>query len=166
MALHTDWDIRKGDKHCERCQKEFREEEEYFAGLYDENRQFVRRDFCLTCWEAVEKPSLYSFWRTRVPKKEEKAKLLVDDDIILNFFFRLENEQDQLKKNFRYVLALLLMRKKILKFKDVRRGEGGEALVLRQPKEGREFVVYNPQLTEEQIQKVTEEVGQILNVQV
>jgi hypothetical protein len=56
------------------------------------------------------------------------------------------------------------MRKRLLKFDDIKKGEGGEALIMRDPAENRVFEVYNPQLTEEQIQQVTEEVGQILNV--
>jgi hypothetical protein len=112
----------------------------------------------------MDRAALYSFWKTRCIPQEKKVKKFVDDSVILDFFVRLQHEQDPLKKNFRYVLALLLMRKKILKFEDVKKGEGGEALILRYPAEDQRFEVYNPQLTEEQIQQVTDQVGQILNV--
>lgn len=163
----SEWNIKRGDQKCVDCSRGFEEKEEYFSALYDENRQFLRRDFCLRCWEAKgdgeEKKKAFSFWRTRVPVKAEEKKV-VDDEIVMNFFLRLQGETEPTKVNFRYVLALLLMRKKILKLDDIRYDDKGEALVLKHREEGTEYVVYNPQLSEEQVQQVTEEVGQILNV--
>jgi len=159
----SDWNIQRGGQKCEACPHEFVKHEEYFSVLYDEDRQFVRRDYCLKCWEGQDKEKAYSFWKTRVPDKEEEKKL-VDDEVIMNFFLRLQGETEPTKVNFRYVLALLLMRKKILKLDDIRYDDKGEALVLKHREEGTEYVVYNPQLSEEQIDQVTEEVGQILNI--
>ena len=161
----SDWSIQRGAQKCQVCPRQFAEHEEYFSALYDENRQFVRRDYCLECWKAQDKEAVYSFWKTRVPEKEEEKKL-VDDEVIMNFFLRLQGETDTAKVNFRYVLALLLMRKKKLKLEDIKYDERGEALVLKHREEGKEYVVYNPQLSEEQVDQVTEEVGQILNITV
>ena len=161
----SDWSIKRGEFKCDKCSREFGEDEEHFSALYDENRQFVRRDFCLQCWNNREEGEMFSFWKTRVPAQEEERKI-VDDEIVMNFFQRLRGETDPMKVNFRYVLALLLMRKKVLKLEDIRYDDKGEALVLKQKGEDGEVVVYNPQLTEEQIEQVTEQVGQILNVTV
>jgi len=161
-----DWEIVKGQQKCQGCDKQFAEQEEYFSALYDQENKFVRKDFCTECWEKRGRESVYSFWKTRCIPEEKKVKKFVDDSVILDFFIRLQDATEPSKKNFRYVLALLLMRKKLLKFDDVKKGEGGEALVLSYPAEGRKFEVYNPQLTEEQIRQVTEEVGQILNVKI
>lgn len=161
----SDWSISRGDQKCVACSRDFAVKEEYFSALYDEDRQFVRRDYCPQCWDAQDKAKVYSFWKTRVPEKEETRKV-VDDEIVMNFFMRLQGETDATKVNFRYVLALLLMRKKILKLDDIRYDDRGEALIMKHREEGTEFVVYNPQLSEEQITQVTDEVGQILNVTV
>ena len=159
----SEWNIKRGDQKCTACAHEFAEQEEYFSALYDENRQFVRRDYCLRCWDGQEREKMFSFWRTRVPVKEQETRI-VDDEILMNFFLRLQGETEPMKLNFRYVLALLLMRKKLLKLEDIRYDERGEALVLKHRDEDKRFVVHNPQLTEEQIQQVTGEVGKILNV--
>jgi hypothetical protein len=161
-----DWEIAKSLQRCQACEKPFDPQEEYFSALYDQDNKFVRKDFCPACWDKQDQTTLFSFWRTRCIPEEKKVKKFVDDSVILDFFMRLQGTADPSKKNFRYVLALLLMRKKLLKFDDIKKGEGGEALVLSLPAEGTKFEVYNPQLTEEQIQQVTEEVGQILNVKI
>jgi len=160
----TEWRILRGEKRCASCGKQFEEKENYFSALYDRKTTFERLDFCAGCWKG-DTPEMFSFWQTRMPPKDEKKRLLVDDDVLLDFFRRLEGAEDELKVNFRYILALVLMRRKILKFTDVRRGETGETLVLSLPREKTIFEVRNPQLDEEKIARVTEEVGKILNVQ-
>jgi len=161
-----DYEVGKSACVCAHCNKQLQEEEEHFSSLCDAKTEYVRRDYCLQCWPEAQSSDdqRVSFWRTRVPKAEEEKKQFVDDDVIFNFFMRLENETEPSKRNFRYVLGLLLMRKKTLKFDDIRRDDGGEALVLTDRKTGEEYVVYDPHLTEKQIDGVTEQLSQILNM--
>jgi hypothetical protein len=158
------WKIQRGERRCAACGREFAELENYFSALFDRGEAFDRLDYCTACWKG-ETPEMFSFWQTRMPPKEEKRKLLVDDGVLVDFFLKLEGATDELKVNFRYILALVLMRKKLLKFADVKRGESGEFLVLEMPKEKQRFEIFNPQLSEEKIALLTEEVGKILNVQ-
>ena len=160
-----EWNIVKGEAQCQACGKGIAEGEAYFSALYDEGAEFVRKDYCPPCWPQAPQADAYSFWKTRVPTEEERQSKFVDDEIILNFFTRLENETDPLKRNFRYVLGLFLMRKRHLKFKDVVRDETGEALLLHARREDKDYTVYITELTDEEILHVTDEVGQILNVQ-
>jgi hypothetical protein len=165
-ALKMDWEIAKSGRQCAACERAFAEGEDLFSGLYDENTAFVRRDYCGPCWQSVTPDKLYSFWRTRVPPRDEPPKRFVDDDVLLNFFYRLEGESDELKVNFRYVLALLLVRKKLLKLTTVRRDpDSKEWLILHDRQEGRDHEVLNPQLTAEQVISVTDECGRLLNMQ-
>ena len=162
--MTSEWAITRGEKKCASCGREFEERESYYSALYDRTNAFERLDFCTQCWNG-EKPEMFSFWQTQIPPKEEKRKLLVDDDVLLDFFVRLEGATDELKVNFRYILGLILMRRRVLKFGDVKRTDEGEFLVLEMKKERTRFEVLNPQLDEEKILRVTEEVGKILNVQ-
>jgi len=161
-----DYEITPSRFVCHLCKRQLQQEEEYFSALFDTKSEYVRKDYCLDCWPKVqaEQDNRLSFWRTHVPKAEEEKKPLVDDDVVFNFFLRLENETDPSKRNFRYVLGLLLMRKKILKFDDLRRDGDGEALVLVDRKAGEEYLVRVPELTEEQIDEVTVQLSQILNM--
>ena len=158
------WEISKVGPHCAACGRGFAEEEDLFSGLYDEQTAFVRRDYCAACWAEAERDKVFSHWRTRVPKKDEPPKRLVDDDVLRNFFHRLEGESEPLKVNFRYVLALLLIRKKLLKFTAIRRDGDQEWLVLHDRAEDRDHEVLNPELSEDEVAAVTEECGKVLNM--
>lgn len=158
-----DWEVGSTSLACSACNQSFAEEQEVFSALYDEQTAFVRRDFCCGCWPQQERTAAFSHWQTRIPKKDAPVRRFVDDEIVLDFFRRLEGQDEPLKKNFRYVLALLLMRKKALKFTEFKRTEQGATLVLRDVLNQCQYHVSDPNLNEEQIQQVTEQVGQILN---
>jgi hypothetical protein len=158
-----EWNITKSQRRCTQCEAAFAEGAAYTSALYEEQLSFVRRDFCPKCWDALpDRSGVFSFWRTRVPKRDEERKLFVDDSVVLDFFRRLGSGEDEKRLNFRYILALLLMRKKLLKFVDIRRREGREYLVLKQPHEEQEHEVLNPQLNEGQLEQVRQDLSQIL----
>ena len=109
---------------------------------------------------------VFSFWRARVPGAGEDKKPMLDESVVMDFFLRLSGTDEEKRLNFRYFLALILMRKKLLKFIDVRRRDDKEYLVLKRPREEQEHEVYNPQLDEEQLEQVREDLSQILEADV
>lgn len=159
-----DWEITKVGQRCAGCEYVFQEEDKLFSVLRDRQTEFVRQDYCQACWREADGGELFSFWRTHVPKKDEPPKRFVDNDVLVNFFSRLEGEEEPLKVNFRYVLALLLIRKKLLTFKTIRRDGDSEWLVLYDRRDERNQEVLNPNLSEEEVCAVTEECGKLLNM--
>jgi len=164
-----EWNIQKSGNQCCTCSAAFDEGSHYYSAIFDRGQQFERRDFCTACWEKCQNEAVFSFWKTRVPTKEEERKLFVDDNVLLEFFGRLPaegDEQVQHKLKFRYILALVLMRKKVLRFVDIVREDGKEYIILRYPREKTEFKVLDPGLTEEEADSVKDDLSQILNVEV
>jgi len=161
-----EWNLAKGRRACA-CGRELAENETYYAALYEQGEEFVRKDYCLPCWEKAHAAGgIFSFWKTAVPPKEQKRRLFADDEVLLDFFFRLESAEEEQKRHFFYLLGLILMRKKILKFEDIERREDQEFLCLRLPREDRVFRVPNPKLTEEQIEALKGQLSEILDFQV
>ena len=134
-----------------------------------------RVDVSEVAWERGDRPDgLFCFWRATVPVPDEKKKLFVDDDVLMNLFRRLEDTDRHDRLAFRFVLALILMRKKLLKYTGAEQrpdeaGEDQEWWTTRgRPVEGAEpeaFDVLNPRLDEQQLQKVTEQLGEILEAE-
>lgn len=162
-----DWNITRSERRCEPCEKIFEEGDPYVSALFDRDAAFVRKDYCTDCWDALEDRSgVFSFWRARVPGAGEDKKPMLDESVVMDFFLRLSGTDEEKRLNFRYFLALILMRKKLLKFIDVRRRDDKEYLVLKRPREEQEHEVYNPQLDEEQLEQVREDLSQILEADV
>jgi hypothetical protein len=158
-----EWYINKGAKNCSSCERVFKEEEEYFSALYDTDSDFTRRDFCLECWGNANAKEFFSYWKTRVQKTSDTVQKHAGTNVFYDLFQRLENESNLSSVNFRYVLSLYLMRKKILRLKDTHRTNGSEILIYQNLKEGTEAKVFKPHLGREEILAVTEEIGKLLN---
>jgi hypothetical protein len=162
-----DWNIAKPQRLCSTCERELAENETYYAALYEEGEEFLRRDYCEACWpEAEAQGGFFSRWRTTIPPKEQKRRLFADDEVLVDFFLRLEHDEETERRHFFYLLALVLMRKKILKFEDIDRDGEHEHLVLRYPAEDRVVRVRDPKLSEEEIEGVKEQLSQILDFRV
>ena len=159
-----EWEINKPLGQCCGTGRKIDYGEEYFGALVETGEGLQRRDFCADYWES-EKPDVFCYWRSRLPHPDQKKQIFVDDEMLMAFFERLENETEQEKANFRFVLALILMRKRRLKYNATRVEEGKEIWRLRivgEKSADRGIEVVNPHLDEEQIEQLSSQIGQIL----
>jgi hypothetical protein len=156
-----EWEINKPLGQCYGTERKIESGEEYFAALVETAEGLQRRDFCADYWES-QKPDVFCYWKTRLPEPGQKKQLFVDDQMLIAFFERLEKETEQEKISFRFVLALILMRKRILKYDDTRTEDGREIWRLRIVGEKQIVEVINPHLDEEQIEQLSSQIGEIL----
>jgi len=159
----VEWSINRGSHVCYLCEKTFPEEEVYLSALYDENNEFLRKDFCDECWDKRDSENCFSHWKTKISKKPEKVERYAKIDVFYDLFNKLENEKDLSRVNFRYVLSLYLMRKKVLKLKSSHKSNENEYLVLYNVREDNDTEVLNPKLNEEEVLAVTDEIGKLVN---
>jgi hypothetical protein len=148
---------------CAKTDRELRPGEKFFSVLYDRGHELVREDISAEAWQGPP-PEAFSFWMGRVPAKEKTKRLDIDDELLLDLFQRLAEAAEPRKANFRYIVALLLMRRKRLRFEEVAFEHGQEFLVLRCTKTRAAHRVVNPQLTDEQTAEVEEEVYRVLGL--
>jgi len=156
-----EWEINKPLGQCCGTGRKIDYGEEYFGALVETGEGLQRMDFCADYWES-EKPDVFCYWRSRLPHPDQKKQIFVDDDMLLAFFERLEKETEQEKVNFRFVLALILMRKRRLKYDTTRVEDAKEIWRLRITGEKQFIEVINPHLDEEQIEQLSSQIGQIL----
>jgi len=157
----SEWEVDKPLGQCYGTGRKIEYGEEYFGALVEIDEGLQRRDFCADYWES-EKPNVFCYWRSRLPQPDQKKQIFVDDEMLMAFFERLENETEQEKVNFRFVLALILMRKRRLKYDATRVENGKEIWRLRIVGEKEIVEVINPHLDEEQVEQLSSQIGQIL----
>ncbi len=156
-----EWEINKPLGQCYGTGRKIEHGEDYFGALVETGEGLQRRDFCVDYWES-EKPDVFCYWKTRLPHPNQKKQIFVDDEMMLAFFERLEKETEQEKVNFRFVLALVLMRKRRLKYDATRFEDDKEIWRLRIAGDKQIVEVVNPHLDEEQIEQLSSQIGQIL----
>jgi hypothetical protein len=157
----TDYQIQANTRRCAVTGRELRPGEKYYAALLDSGGKFTRLDFSCEAWQGPPEGA-FSFWMGRVPPPDENSRTRIDDELLFDCFGRLEGHSEPGKVNFRYIVALLLMRRKRFKFEEARTADGEEWLSLRCVKTRAIYQVINPRLTDEQMAAVQEEVFKVL----
>lgn len=157
----TEYQIQASTRRCTVSGRELQPGEKFYSVLLDEAGKFVRRDYSAEVWHGPPEGT-FSFWAGRVPAQEAPRRPRIDDDLLLDCFQRLEGQTEPERVRFRYVVALLLMRRKRLKFDEVKMQGETEILRLRCTRTGTSYEVVNPQLTEEAMTVVQDEVFKVL----
>ncbi len=155
-------DIARTTGLCALTGRELAEGEEHYTVLFEEGDSFRRADYALAAWNGPP-DGAYCFFKTRVPVREPKKQgLLVDNDMLVNFFARLAQETTPVRLQFRFVLALILMRKRLLRYEQTVHDQGQEYWQMSLVREQSPHRVLNPHLTDEQIVGVSGQLGAIL----
>src|ERR671917_474696 len=88
--------------------------ERFMAAVRETPAGLERIDVAAEHWEAFDKNGLLAFWQTVMPRAEEKKKGFVDDEVLCTLFERLAEASETPKIHFRFVLGLILMRKRLV----------------------------------------------------
>ena len=164
--MPREYDIAKSDCLCRGCHKRLEPGCELVATVREAADGLHREDFCPDCWSArpqQDRSAAWGSWHTHVPQPTEKRKLLVDDQMLVDLFERLENADTPAKADFRFVLALILMRKKLLVYdRTIRGSEDSETWIMHLRGSEASVEVVNPHLDDDRIAQVSGQLSQIM----
>jgi len=153
---------------CAATGRELTPGEPYIAALAEraEDDALDRLDYSAQAWdEGARPPRLFAFWRAVVSEPDARPKVFIDDDALLALFEQLGEAEDERRIAFRFVLALILIRKRLLRHEGGRRENGVSFMIVRMrgPQGWKEdapiFEVVDPQMTRDMIADVTEQLG-------
>lgn len=156
------WDVQNATGRCATTGREFAEGEEFYAVLFPSGESFVRKDFSIESWTGPP-DGAYCFFKSRVPVREKRKKLLVDNAVLIHFFERLAGETEPARVQFRFVLALILLRKRLLRYEGSATHDGVETWRMSLLPAKTEHAVVNPHLTDDQIESVSRQLSAILH---
>jgi hypothetical protein len=171
--MAKEYNITRTAGRCRACGRRMQPAEEFVATLRqadeDPQQEFLREDFCASCWDAAGDESrsaggILGTWRSRVPSpKEKRRKTFVDDELLTDFFRQLEGASEPARLQLRFVLALILMRKKLLVYDSSDRApEGHDVWTMHFKGERDTCKVVDPDMDEEKIAEVSRHLGDVL----
>lgn len=170
MALQESWHVRNRSRECSITQTPFTEDQPIVTALFPdpESSGYVRKDFCESAWDgrSPDDEAPFSHWRTKfqsttnndaqpvVTKQsaEELLKQLVEDDL-------------EHTENTRYILAVMLERQKILRETDTQPTPTGILRIYEHRKTGEVFIVKDPNIPLDEVEKIQLEVMELLSPQ-
>ncbi len=159
---------------CMICGRGIEKGEKFTAAVREGAMGLERLDVGAECWESVDKNPLLAHWRATMPDGDApKPKMFVDDTVLCDLFERLaetplgeiaeEEGSIAAKANFRFVLGLILMRKRLLSYESTHTKDGQEFWRVKLKGREQPFDLPNPRLDEQQVTQVSEQLGQILS---
>jgi len=115
-------EIPKRSLTCSFGQENLEPHSTYFSTINeDENGMLKRADYCAACWEANKQqlvPSVKTFWKSKIaPKKVEANKYKNRDELALELLKEAVNRNSPEDIAEAYILALYLVRRKLLAFR-------------------------------------------------
>lgn len=158
--MQADWEIKSRAHTCARTGREFAPGETFFTLLLREGDGFRREDLCEEAWESRnDNIQPFSFWRSKYePPSPPPPEPLPRDDAE-GLLRRLVAENQPAYQNVRYILALMLERKRLLRPME---SSDEDMLVYEHLATGETIVLTNPHLSLEQIPDVQREVSALL----
>lgn len=156
------WEVQPAAGRCAVTGRRLEEGEEFYSVLFEDGEGFRRSDYSLDSWNGPPDGS-YCHFKSRVPIKQKRKRLLVDNEILVNFYLRLADETEPVRLQFRFVLALILMRKRLLRYEGSEVEGSMEVWRMVLATDRSEHRVANPRLTDEQIEGVSSQLSAILH---
>jgi hypothetical protein len=164
----TDWNLQPRACACQACARPFADKEAYHTLLFDEKAGYRRLDVCEACWKAQfgegaqDRKGFVSHWQGVYhlppaappdPIKRETAESLLR---------KLIEQNDPQTCAARFILAVMLERKRLLKVRDQLRQDGRRTFLYEHAETGDLFSIVDPALQLDQLEAVQLDVSRLL----
>jgi hypothetical protein len=127
-----EYEVQRSTKHCATTGREFAPGEEFFSALIAEGADLRRLDFSREAWQGPP-PGTIGWWKSQVPGRPNARQRRAPNEILLQVFDELAEQPD--RHDMRYVLALLLVRRRVMRLEEEQHdARGREILVLYCPR--------------------------------
>jgi len=166
MALNEPWSIKSRAHVCTITERHFEDGESFCTAIFPdpESSGYLRKDFSTDAWEQRGDDELapFSFWQSiyRAPVKEEEIEITEEspEDLLR----RLIEEDEEHTENVRYILAVMLERKKQLVEADNQPTATGIIRIYEHRKSGDVFIVKDPNIPLSEVESVQDEISIML----
>lgn len=170
MALHETWHLRSRARQCSATGTPFIEGQPIITAIFPdpESSGYLRKDFLEEAWKkrGDEDELPFSSWRTTyTPIQAVEAPQTVTKQGAEEMLRTLVEEDQEHTENTRYILALMLERQKLLRETDSQPTAGGTLRIYEHRKTGEVFIVKDPNIPLDQVEKIQEEVILLLSPQ-
>jgi hypothetical protein len=121
-----EYEVQHSSRRCSTTGKEFAPGETYYSVLLVNGADLKRLDYSAEAWQGPPTEAI-GWWKSRIPDRNANKKHWAPNDVMLHFWDELADQLD--KQDMRYVLTLLLVRRRVFRLEEERRDEQGRKLL-------------------------------------
>jgi len=154
-----DFEVQRFTRVCAKTERELRPGDEFFSYLTRDGGDTIRVDVATEAWEGPPEDCL-GWWKSIVPDLKSKKMNWAPHEVMLHYFAETEDKPDQ--ADVRYILALLMVRRRIFRIEDSESENDVERLVLFCAQNETEYRVAVTPITPERSKEVQALLAQLL----
>ena len=155
-----DFEVQRCSRRCAKSDRELQPGEVYYSALVESGSELQRLDFAADAWNQPPEGTV-AWWKSNMPGAGAKRPHWAPNDVLLDYFQSLE--RDPAKGDVRYVLALLLVRRRIVRWEHSETDDQNqEIMVLYCPRHEIEFRVPVLMPTRERELEILQELSRLL----
>jgi hypothetical protein len=110
--MQLDFEIQRSTRRCAASDRALEPGELCYSMLEVRGADVVRKDFAASEWKGPPSEA-FGWWKSRVPEPHGKKIKLAPNEVLLRLFDELAERPES--EDMRYVLALLLVRRRVLR---------------------------------------------------
>lgn len=155
-----DFEVQRFTRHCAATGRELKPGESFYSALVAQGAQVERRDYAVESWTGPPEGAL-GWWRSQVPVPSAQKVQLAPNQVMLDLLEKWEADPD--RHDSRYVLSLLLVRRRVLRLEDSETdASGNEVSVLYCPRRDCTFRVTAVMPSDERVAEIQNELSNLL----
>jgi hypothetical protein len=107
-----EYKVSRCTRQCHALQRPLREAEWYYSVVLESGDEYVRHDYSAEGWKGPPEGTI-GWWKSRMPTPDDKKMVLAPAEVLVDLLRQMERFPE--KEKSRYLLALMLMRRKIVR---------------------------------------------------
>ena len=112
-----DFDIKRCTRRCAATDRELQPNEPFYSVLLKDGGDLLRQDFAESAWQGPPEGAV-GCWKSRMPSAEPRKIKLAPNQVMLNLFEELADRPE--KRQLRYLLTLMLVRRRVMQLVETR----------------------------------------------
>jgi hypothetical protein len=155
-----DYEVQHSSRHCSISGREFAPGETYYSAIVADGANVIRHDYAADAWQGPPADAL-GWWKAQIPERSETKKRWAPNDVMLQFWDELAAQPE--RQDMRYVLTLLLVRRRVFRLEEEKLDEQGrEVMVVECPRREATYEVPAVMPEAARIDQIQEELAALL----
>jgi len=155
-----DYEVQRCTRHCSRSGRELAPGESFYSVLVAEGVEMRRYDYSVDVWEGPPEEAV-GWWKSQIPDRHTNRVNWAPNDVMLEFFDELADNPDS--QDMRYVLSLLLVRRRVMRLEESETDERGqEIMVLYCPRRETTYKIPAMHPQQSRIEEIQQELARML----
>jgi hypothetical protein len=121
-----DYEVQHSSRRCSVTGREFAPGETYYSAIVAKGTEVIRSDYAADAWQGPPADAI-GWWKSQVPDRTTTKKHWAPNDVMLQFWDELAAQPE--RQDMRYVLTLLLVRRRVFRLEEEKFDEQGREVM-------------------------------------